>query len=829
MRRPFIPLTAAFSGGILTGNWLSVPDLYVQAFLIVSLAGVYAAFRRGRRGATAALLMTSLFAAGLLGISACYHSGPGPTGLPPESVNVTGVICENPDVAPERTLLVLSSVRISSEQKIFSPLPGKLLLTVNGTALPYRYGDFIRFRARLRAPHNFLNPGGIDYAGRLLYRGITIRAYVNSASGIALVRSNQANSLRQGIEDYRSRLRDLVRNHTTVPEGQIIQAMILGEQNEIPDAVRENFNRTGTSHIIAISGFNVGIIVIMCLFAFRTVLKLFPQLLLQSNAVTLATILSVVPVVFFAAIAGMGVSVVRAAIMAVLFMAALTLGRERDLANILALAAFIILVFSPGSLFDVSFQLSFVAVASILFLVPRLVLLVPERYRARGGFLHTLVLFFATTISATLGTMPLLILYFHRFSTVVLPANLAVVPILGILAIPCCMAVVFAAPISTALAVFFIKVSSMLATVSIWLVNFFAHLPGAALFVPTPNGWEITLYYAALTSLGIIADKRRTADGPGKFSLAVLIAVLAVSLIGETTWLVRRSMEARTLRVTAIDVGQGSATLIGFPDGRSMLVDGGGFAGSRFDIGKHVLAPFLFHERIRTLDYVVLTHPHPDHMNGLLSILDNFPVGEFWSTEQTAEGDEYERLCRLVAERKIRHRIAGAQPGDIRIGKAAVAIVAGPASPAAHHPIGMNDGSLVMKITYGKVGILLPADITERSEAALLRTPVNLQSRVLFAPHHGGNRSSSDDFLARVAPDLAVISCGADNVYGTPRPELLARYAAYGIRIFRTDRDGAVTIMTDGNVISVRTYRDARGAGSVLPSPGGYRRGSYTP
>jgi competence protein ComEC len=368
------------------------------------------------------------------------------------------------------------------------------------------------------------------------------------------------------------------------------------------------------------------------------------------------------------------------------------------------------------------------------------------------------------------------------------------------------MGVVFTALFSTALAVVFVKVSAFLASVSLSLVTFFAALPGSSLSLPAPNGWEIGLYYSTLVAIAIATDKRSSADGHGRAMKILVICSLLLALVGEGAWLVQRTIEARMLRVTAIDVGQGSSTLIRFPRGTRMLIDGGGFAGDRFDVGKYVVAPFLFHARIRKLDYAVLTHPHPDHLNGLLYVLENFPVGELWLTAQVTGSDECLRLLRLVKERRIPCRLISTQREGIRIDGALVTVVAGSLIPASHRAASLNDGAIVVKIDYGDVGILLPSDISERTEASLLSTRMDLKSRVLFVPHHGSARSSSADFLGTVAPDVAVISCGTDSAYGGPRAELLARYADRKIRLFRTDRDGAVTFTTDGKALSVQTH-----------------------
>ena len=253
----------------------------------------------------------------------------------------------------------------------YLPVSGQVLLNVR-EPYPFHYGDAIRFHSRLRIPHNFGNPGGFDYERYLRFRGILVRGFVNDAAGIIILRREIGNPLRIRLERFRELIRKTILDTAPETEGKIIQAMILGDQKEIPKEVMEKFNKTGTTHIIAISGFNIGIVALFSLFVVRLFLKSSEYLLLRWNMVMISTLFSILIVILYTFIAGAGISVIRASVMVVIFMATILINRERDLYNTLALAAFSILIVSPYSLFDISFQLSFVAVASLLFLTPRL-------------------------------------------------------------------------------------------------------------------------------------------------------------------------------------------------------------------------------------------------------------------------------------------------------------------------------------------------------------------------------------------------------------------------------------------------------------------------
>jgi competence protein ComEC len=232
-----------------------------------------------------------------------------------------------------------------------------------------------------------------------------------------------------------------------------------------------------------------------------------------------------------------------------------------------------------------------------------------------------------------------------------------------------------------------------------------------------------------------------------------------------------------------------------------------------FDIGKYVVAPFLWHERIRHIDIVVLTHPHPDHLNGLIYILSNFNVREVWTNGETAESDTYIDFMKIITEKNITHRLMSERVGDIRINNVTISIFNPAGTVALKNELPRrfdktNDDAIVMKIAMGNVGILLPADISEPSELRIINAHKDIRSQVLFAPHHGGFTSSTEPFLNRVQPEIAVISCGRDNVYNDPHPDVLTRYFRRGTRVLRTDINGAVNITTDGTNVAYNVFTD---------------------
>jgi competence protein ComEC len=489
----------------------------------------------------------------------------------------------------------------------------------------------------------------------------------------------------------------------------------------------------------------------------------------------------------------------------------------------------IILAVSPPSLFDVSFQLSFMAVWAILFITPRLTMMISHvnreempRHRVWAAMIYrNILIFIIVSLSATLGTLPLIVFYFNRVSTVVLLSNLFIVPVLGIIAIPVCTALIIAAPLSQGLALVFLAISSFLVKVSISMVDFFASFPGSSFFLSTPTFIEISAYYLFLIIAVKLIDawKKKESDTAENRSfvspywLRVAAAALAFFFVIDAIYLYVKDKATKNLVVTAIDVSQGSSALVRLPGGKKILVDGGGMYDNSFDIGKYVVAPFLWHERIRHIDIVVLTHPHPDHLNGLIYILSNFNVNEVWTNGEMAESDIYIDFMKIITEKNITHRLMSERVGDIRINNVTISILNPAGTIALKNDLPRrfdktNDDAIVMKIAMGNVSVLLPADISEPSEMRIIGAHKDIRSQVLFAPHHGGFTSSTVPFLNRVQPEIAVISCGRDNVYNDPHPDVLTRYFRQGTKVFRTDINGAINITTDGTHAAYNVFTD---------------------
>jgi competence protein ComEC len=332
------------------------------------------------------------------------------------------------------------------------------------------------------------------------------------------------------------------------------------------------------------------------------------------------------------------------------------------------------------------------------------------------------------------------------------------------------------------------------------LASFFAGLPLASIRLYTPTGAMVVTCYAIFGCLLFPRVRRR----------GLALGLISLFLMAQIAWKLLPT-DRRGIRATFLDVGQGDAILLELPGPRTILVDGGGSVDDRFDIGERVVAPYLWYRWIRRLDVVVLSHPQPDHLNGLRAVLENIPAAEIWESGYPSAAPTYRWLQDFVQKRGVPlRRITRGEA--VGFGTEVIVTALHPPRVFLNLPKGrpsaiVNNNSLVLRIAHPEARLLLTGDIEREGEAALVGAALMLQADLLKVPHHGSRGSSSISFLRRVRPRWAVIQSGDQNPFGHPHAETLARYAAHGVELFRTDRDGAVTFTFQDGTVDINTYR----------------------
>ncbi len=824
IRRPLIYLLIAYLCGILWGYYLPAERLILIAILVPAVAA-----------AAATLVLRRAFAAMIFILSACMILGhlfiisaispPRPPNhlsryITGSKVVLEGFLYKAPQAFPAKTRYFVQVERLIEKERE-TPVTGKLLLTVRQPHNRLGYGDVVRFFCRMHLPNNFNNPGSFNYQQHLAFQDILVTASLDAKHGMVKVGEYPGSPVIFQIERIRQAIKDFFAARLASPSAEIATALITGEQSGIPQDMRDQFSVAGVAHLLAISGLHIGIVALITLSMAQALCRCSTRLMLTANISKLAAVLTFVPVIFYCFIAGSGIAVLRATIMVIAYLVSIIIDRQDDLWNTLALAAFLILIVSPSSLFDCSFQLSFMSVAAILYLNPRLsarlgkisATFPRERKRWYHAPLARILSVLAVTLSATIGTAPLVAFYFNRCSPWGIPANLIVVPLTGFLVVPLGLTTSVLCFVSAPLAMLTGRIMDVLIKLSNAVVGFFSALPYADYRVSTPTLPEMIIYYSGIL---LAVNCRRSVWA--RYAMVLVTA----ALIGDAGYWYYQSHLNPRLRITAIDVGQGESSLLQFPGGKTMLVDGGGFHQSDFDTGEMVVAPLLWRKKISKIDLLVLSHPHPDHLNGLVSVVKNFDIGEVWTNGEAIDSEAYKEFVSLIAERKIKQMvIARGQPSRAVDGVLIEflhpdGIRPDPSSGRRRDRI--NNNSLVLRIIFHEASILFTGDIGAADESEIIALYPGLTCTILKIPHHGSATSSSQAFLRMLGPRIAILSVGSNNSFKLPHPDVIARYEAAGCRILRTDKHGAVYLETDGcSLMKIKTYLEPDTAGrSVL-------------
>ena len=420
-------------------------------------------------------------------------------------LRVEGVIYRSPQLFPEKTRLFIKSQYVWIYNKRF-PATGNLLLTIRSCSKSLLRNDRVVFSARLRKPRNFGNSGSFNYARWLAFQYVYVTAYLSNDQNLIRLGAQKNMSFFKKIDIFRNHIRGAIDSKTSPPANLLLRALILGEKNAIPGDIRESFNRSGTAHVFAISGLHIGVVAAFTYFLLRQLFSLSERLLLIANVPKLSAFFALIPAFLYSMIAGASVSAQRAFIMVATYTVALIFDRERNLYHALALAALVILLIQPSSLFGASFQLSFISVFGILFFSPRLLSLLPKKegppqkleYQLLEKAKYKIILFIVVSLSAIFATIPLVVYHFNLLSLSGIVANLIIVPIVGVFIVPLGLLGVVFLPFSSCLGGWFFCLSAVLSNIVIFAAKFFANLPWTNFLVPTPTFSEVALFYLFL-------------------------------------------------------------------------------------------------------------------------------------------------------------------------------------------------------------------------------------------------------------------------------------------------------------------------------------------
>jgi competence protein ComEC len=792
-------LCCAWIAGIFAGSYFHLPFLWMASTLLC-IPGLFL-FKKQRKS----VILVLLIVLGFTGGAGYYpHSLPADSLTPfidQEKVTLQGKIASQPEL---NDTLVQMEVEIDSVNAV--PVQGTILLFA--PLYPqYHYGDSLKIFGKLQTAPQFPE---FDYQAYLNKQGITA-TMLNPQ--IEVTSTGQGSAILASIYSLRDRLSRVLSTILPEPQASLAQGIVLGIRSSIPDDVKNQLSVSGTAHLLAISGINLSILA-------GILIALGIRLWGRRHYYYIWLALSVIW--FYTVLTGWQPPVIRASIMASVFLFAELLGRQKYALPALALSAAIMIGLDPQVLWNISFQLSFLAMVGLIYITPLFQSLwqkwVIDKFAEDNLAVRLttpLAESFCVTLGATIAVWPLIAFNFNIVSLIGPLATFLIGPVLAPIILLGALAAllgIFLHPLGQFLGwILWVFLSYMLV-----LVKFLAGLPAAALNTGNIPLYLVQIYFLLLAIAIVITANwpkcspvfklfkehlipsmdntaRILAKVPRKY---ILIPLLLIALLTTSAAI---SMPDQYLHVSFLDVGEGDATLIQSA-GQNILIDGGP---SPQAIGKELSQKLPFWER--TIDLVILSHPHLDHLAGLIEVINRYHVKAILAPEVVENTAAYKEWMNLIKSKNIplSYAVRGQQ---IKLSNGAILEILNPQSSAiASDETDIENLGIVLKVAYGSRSWLLTADIFSETESLLVKERLGLSCDVLKVSHHGSKTSSSADFLRAAHPQTAVISCGAGNLFGHPQAAILDRLK--DASIYRTDLSGNIEFTSDGSRLWIKTAR----------------------
>lgn len=831
---PALVASVLLGGGIVAASAAPAGPFPVWAFIAVLAVFAYGvAARHGERHLVSMAPLVQTLAAGLLIFAvggaryALFEARPphhvhfvvsSPSWDTEGDATVEGRVAGPVHRTSTRTRFDIDAEQIDAEQvgsridyNDGRSITGRVRVTVNTRARTQQSGPDaltgltpgarVRITGRLRPPPTRRNPADFDYGAYLRRQGMAATLYVPNDTLVHVTHAAPP-GLSSLVSAVRVHVRRVIQEHTpTAASSAVLQALLLGDRHQVGRSTREAFAATGLMHLLAVSGLHVLLVGMVFYQLLRPALL---RLGLRWRRMEWTrTVATVTLLALYMLLTGSGASVVRAVVMAALFMGSTLAQRSTRTLNTLGVAGIVLLLLRPTALFDVGFQLSFAAVAAIVTLNPVLQRAFPVAWTnpaiGKAGTSNVTV-----SVAATLGTLPVLLTHFGYVSFAGLALNLVAIPCTT-LAMSAGLMMVLTGGVLPAAAAAFGATADALVHVLLWTARLGAeHLAWASFDGFVSDVW---LLLSLCFGMGVIAQWKRP-----RYRWRLVIALLTCLLVSVATAVVA-SVGKQPMEIVFLDVGHGDAALIRFPNGGHLLVDAGG-RNPYVDYGERTILPHLKRYGVRELDAVVVTHADADHLGGLPTLLRNIPVRRVLHNGWPADTKLYKEALHLIDSLSVRSETVMA--GDTLHLDPSVRIqVLGPPVQEVVDRAGFteNDASVVLRIEHGRNRMLFMGDAEERAEAWLARSiPDLLESTLIKVGHHGSSTSSTPSFVERVLPEpsrhtQAVVSASRWNMYGLPHRDAIQRWTSRGAAVLETGQEGALWFRSDGTSIERVDWR----------------------
>lgn len=643
-------------------------------------------------------------------------------------------------------------------------------------------GDTLSGSGQFRLFDGPRNPGEFDFKSFYNYKSIYGKINLNRYSNIKIEKSTDISALRI-VSSIQIKIKTIFNQYLDKSTAALMVGLILGDKSEIDPDVKFSFSDAGVIHILAVSGLHVGYVLLI--------------LMICSSIFPIPWGWNRIPIILglflYLVITGFRPSVIRASLMAIFYVISVVINRKANLWNIIAAVGFIILSIQPFYLQDLGFQLSFVAVISIVVFLNASKKLLPEKMQLaqmKGSGIKFVWGLFLVSFGAQIGTLPLTAIYFGKIPILSVFTNILIVPLVGILVALGFLLLLISgiSPVAAQFSHSIWFISEVIKTIT----EFVSSLHFSTISVPQLNWIDITLYLFILWILYAFINTKRVG-----ILISGLLTVLTVY-----TW--QWSLHPHKMDIIFLDVGQGDAAIIRFPNQKTMLVD----AGQRFqtqDYGKKVILPVSRYLGIQRFNWIVMSHPHNDHIGGIISIMNEMEVDTLYDTFGDYDSWTYKTILGITEEMEICYKRLNR--GDILHPDIGLSMfIFSPDSSTAYMESNVNNRSIVFKLQYDSTSVLFTGDMEMEGEHKLIKFGDELSSDILKVGHHGSVTSSTLPFLQTVHPNFAVISVGQKNKFKHPSPIVIKRLEDLNIPYHRTDINRALWLETNGKIYTIKKW-----------------------